>query len=164
MVELLRDNLTVILIALLIGAIVGYLIVRPRQRVRLSNSTPVRPHMTVTKDGSREGNGLASEAAAAASDVTGQLLDAKVHTHLGDDVADDFERLKGVGPKFAQMLQARGFFRFDQLASLTPEEIARLDPHLGAFKGRIVRDRIVEQSHYLARGDQDGFEERFGKL
>jgi predicted flap endonuclease-1-like 5' DNA nuclease len=164
MVDLLRDNLTVLLIALLIGAIVGYLIVRPRQRVRLSNSTPVRPHMTVIKDGSREGNGLASEAAAAASDITGQLLDAKVHTHLGDDVADDFERLKGVGPKFAQMLQARGFFRFDQLASLTPEEIARLDPHLGAFKGRIVRDRIVEQSHYLARGDQDGFEEKFGKL
>jgi predicted flap endonuclease-1-like 5' DNA nuclease len=167
MVELLRDNLTILLIAVLVGAIVGYLIFRPRQRVPLSDSAPTRPHMTFAKnsmDSPREGNGIAAEAAAAASDVTGQLIDAKVHAHLGDDVADDFQRLKGVGPKFAQMLQARGFFRFDQLASLTTEEIARLDPHLGPFKGRIVRDRIVEQSQFLARGDQDGFETKFGKL
>ena len=42
--------------------------------------------------------------------------------------------------------------------------IDRLDPQLGAFRGRIARDRIVEQADYLARGDVDGFEQRFGKL
>ena len=26
------------------------------------------------------------------------------------------------------------------------------------------RDRVVEQADYLARGDRDGFEERFGRL
>jgi predicted flap endonuclease-1-like 5' DNA nuclease len=163
MVELLRDNVALVLVAVLVAAILLFLVFRPRQKVRLSDSTPVRPYMTAQNDSVREGNGVVAEAAAAASDVTGQLIDAPVHASLGD-VADDFQRLKGVGPKFAQMLQARGFFRFDQLATLTPEEVTRLDPHLGPFRGRIARDRIVEQADYLARGDQDGFEQRFGKL
>jgi predicted flap endonuclease-1-like 5' DNA nuclease len=164
MVELLRDNLALVIVALIIAAIILVLVFKPRQKVRLSDSTPARPYMKAQMDGPREGNGIVSEAAAAASDVTGQLIDAPVHSHLGEEVADNFQRLKAVGPKFAQMLQARGFFRFDQLASLTPEEVTRLDPHLGPFRGRITRDRIVEQADYLARGDQDGFEQRFGKL
>ena len=163
MAEFLSHNIAIVLVAVLIGAIVGYLLLRPRQKVRLSDSTPTRPHMAV-KDGTREKNGIVDEAAAAAGDVTGDIMSAPVHAHVGDDVADDFQRLKGVGPKFAQMLQARGFFRFDQLASLTPEEIVRLDPQMGAFRGRIERDRIVEQADYLSRGDQEGFESTFGKL
>ena len=61
-------------------------------------------------------------------------------------------------------LHAAGFYNFDQLAGLTPLEIERLDEQLGAFRGRIARDRIVEQADYLARNDIDGFEQRFGKL
>jgi len=72
--------------------------------------------------------------------------------------------LKGVGPKFAEALHSAGFYSFDQLAGLTQVEIERLDGQLGAFRGRITRDRIVEQSDYLARNDTDGFEQRFGKL
>ena len=44
--------------------------------------------------------------------------------------------------------------RFDQIAHLTPEEIDRLDEQVGPFRGRIRRDRIVEQAAYLARGDR----------
>lgn len=164
MYELANNNLAILIVAVLLAAIGGYLLLRPRQRVRLSDGVPLRPHMTVQTKGRSEGNGLAAEAAAAAGDVTGQLIGAQVHAQLGSDVADDFQRMKGVGPKFAQMLQARGFFRFDQIARLTPEEIERLDPQLDAFRGRISRDRIVEQADYLARGDQDGFEQRFGQL
>ena len=40
----------------------------------------------------------------------------------------------------------------------------RLDERLGAFKGRLTRDRIVEQADYLSRDDVDGYEQRFGKL
>jgi predicted flap endonuclease-1-like 5' DNA nuclease len=113
-----------------------------------------------------EGRGLAGEAAAATSDVTGELLGARVRHRLDgrEDAADDFARMKGVGPKFADALHALGFHRFDQLARLTPAEIDRLDPQLGVFSGRIVRDRVVEQADYLARNDIDGFEDRFGKL
>lgn len=166
MVALLRENLPVILIAALIALLVGYLLFRPRQRVRLTDNAPIRPHMTNALDRRSETKDLASEAAAAASDVTGELLGAPVHRALsgGAEAADDFLRLKGVGPKLAEMLHARGFARFEQLAHLTPEEIDLLDQQLGPFAGRIKRDRIVDQANFLARADLDGFEEHFGKL
>lgn len=164
MTELLRDNLVLAGVVALVVAIVLYLLLRPGQRVQLSDNVPLRPHMTIKADSQREGNGLAAEAAAAAGDVTGQVIGTQGHAQLGGDTADDFQRMKGVGPKFAQMLQARGFFRFDQIANLTPQEVTRLEPHLGPFQGRIARDRIVEQALYLARADEDGFEANFGKL
>ena len=78
---------------------------------------------------------------------------------------DDLCRLKGVGPKFADALHAAGFFRFepDRAASRRPRSSVSTR-QLGAFSGRITRDRIVEQADYLARNDIDGFEQRFGKL
>jgi predicted flap endonuclease-1-like 5' DNA nuclease len=72
--------------------------------------------------------------------------------------------IKGVGPKLAEALHDLGFTSYEQLAHLTPTEVDRLDERLGTFRGRIARDRIVEQAAYLARGDKDGFEQRFGKL
>jgi predicted flap endonuclease-1-like 5' DNA nuclease len=163
--ELVRDNWPLILVLLALALIAAVILLRPRQRVRLSDSAPVRPHMTARRN-EQEGRGLAGEAAAATSDVTGEILGVSVHRKLsGAELrADDFCRMKGVGPKFADALQALGFMRFEQLAHLTATEIDRLDGQLGAFSGRLTRDRIVEQADYLARNDVDGYEQKFGKL
>jgi predicted flap endonuclease-1-like 5' DNA nuclease len=160
--DFVREYWWLILVAA-IAVAVAFMMLRPRQRVTLTDSAPKRPHMQAAR---REGRGIAGEAAAATSDVTGQLLGAPVHRELSGtkDPADDLCLLKGVGPKFADALHALGFHRFDQLAHLSPNEIDRLDGQLGAFRGRIARDRIVEQADYLARGDTDGFEQRFGAL
>ncbi len=177
MAELLGDYWPVIVLALVLGAIVGFLLFRPRQRVRLSDAAPRRPHMTGEGAAKRdpiaamrpvpaargEGRGLVDEAAAAVSDVSGEILGIKVHGELAD-AADDLQRLKGVGPKFAKLLHSQGLFRFDQIARLTPNEVDRIDAVMGAFRGRFTRDRIVEQADYLARGDQGGYERSFGKL
>jgi predicted flap endonuclease-1-like 5' DNA nuclease len=156
----------VFLVALLIGAIVGYLIFRPKQRVTLTDSTPVRPHMNLAAEPSREGRGVADEAAAAASDVAGQMIGTRVHEQLpgATGTPDDLVKLKGVGPKLAALLNERGITRFDQIAKLSPGQVETLDEGLGAFRGRFARDRIVEQADYLARGDIDGYQARFGKL
>jgi predicted flap endonuclease-1-like 5' DNA nuclease len=162
--DVVRDYWPIILIAIAI-AIAVILLARPRQRVRLTDdSTPVRPHMTQAVR--PEGRGLAGEAAAATSDLTGAIIGAPVHRELSGvkESADDFSRMKGVGPKFATALHGLGFVRFDQLAHLTATEIERLDAQLGAFSGRITRDRVVEQAAYLARNDVDGYEQTFGKL
>lgn len=159
--DLIRDYWWVIAAAVLV--VLAFILFRPRQRVKLTDSAPLRPHMVHSPP--REGRGLAGEAAAATSDVTGDIIRAPVRRALEGDVgADDLCRLKGVGPKFADALHAVGFERFEQLAGLTPTEIERLDGQLGAFRGRITRDRIVEQADYLARDDSDGFEQKFGKL
>ena len=152
------------LIVVLVALVLAFTLLRPRQRVTLTDSAPIRPHMA--RADRPEGRGLAGEAAAATSDVTGELLGAPVRRELAGErePGDDFCRMKGVGPKFASALHALGFYRFEQLAHLTPTEIERLDAQLGAFSGRITRDRVVEQAAYLARDDIDGYEQTFGKL
>lgn len=155
MAQILDSYWPIILIALVIGLVVGILLFRPRQRVRLSDSTPVRPHMS-----RQAGESVLGHEAAV---TTKHVLGSETHAAAAGP-ADDLERLKGVGPKLATMLIAHGVTRFDQIAKLTDSELERLDADLGAFRGRLQRDRIVEQANYLARGDIDGFEQRFGKL
>ncbi len=169
MSELWMTYWPVILVGLLIGLAVGILLFRPRQKISLSSDAPVRPHMAqaVSPNAIRsEGRGITDEAAAAASDVAGHMLGSRVHDELpgASGAPDDLRQLKGVGPKLAGMLNQRGLTRFDQIASLSAGQIEAIDSDLGAFRGRIARDRIVEQAHYLARGDLDGYRARFGAL
>ena len=160
----LQNNLPLIIIAIVVVALIAFLLLRPRQSVRLTDSTPLRPHMQNPKP-EAEGRGLDGEAAAATSDVVGEIIGAPVHRELAEDqAADDFTRLKGVGPKFEQALNALGFRRYEELARLTYIDIEKLDPQLGSFAGRLERDRIVEQADFLARGDTAGFEASFGRL
>ena len=112
-----------------------------------------------------EGRGLAGEAAAATSDVAGEVLGAPVHQVLAGERAPGRVRPdKRRRSQVLDALHALGYNRFDQLAKLTPAELERIDAQLGPFKGRLQRDRVIEQADYLARGDTDGFESRFGKL
>lgn len=154
-----------ILIGLAVVVILAFVFLKPRQNVRLSDSGPLRPHMAQPAR-EREGRGLAGKAAAAASDVAGAIVGAPIHRKLGghEAPADDLLLLKGIGPKLAETLQGLGFNRFEQIANLSANEVERLDDQLGAFRGRLQRDRVVEQADYLARGDIDGFEQKFGKL
>jgi len=153
------------LIVILVVLVLAFILLRPKQRVQLTDSAPVRPHMVQQKR-PPEGRGIAGEAAAATTDVAGDIFRAPVHRELDGEKAphDDLCQIKGIGPKFADALRGAGFTRYEQLAHLTPTEVERLDARLGTFAGRISRDRIVEQADYLARGDSDGFEQRFGKL
>jgi predicted flap endonuclease-1-like 5' DNA nuclease len=77
---------------------------------------------------------------------------------------DDLRRLKGLGPKLEALLISLGITRYDQIASWTADDIARIDSQLGTFSGRIERDNWVEQARLLAAGDIAGFEVKFGKL
>jgi len=155
MSELFNAYWPMILVALVIGAIVGWLVFRPRQRVQLTDSAPRRPHMA------RQPGETTLEHEAEVT--TKHVLAAQAQAQPAG-TTDDLELLKGVGPKLAGMLAAHGLTRFDQIAKLTSSEVERIDADLGAFRGRLQRDRIVEQADYLARGDTDGFEQRFGKL
>ncbi len=77
---------------------------------------------------------------------------------------DPLTRLKGLGPKAQATLAGLGVTRFGQIAGWSDTDVARIDADMGAFQGRIVRDRWVEQARYLAVGDVAGFEAVFGKL
>ena len=72
--------------------------------------------------------------------------------------------LKGLGPKVAARLSDSGITTVRDLAALDDDAAARLDAQLGAFAGRMSRDRWLEQARFLAAGDTAGFEAVFGRL
>jgi len=169
-------DITTILIGLIVLGllimVVGLAVSRrkpPKVERRAEGESPYvasrdRPYMKppAQADGP-QGNSVADEVAVAATDVAGEVLGVAARPGPSG-TADDLSRLKGVGPKFVARLNELGISRYDQLAGLNANEAAHLDERLGAFQGRLARDRVVEQAHYLALGDIDGFEEKFGKL
>ena len=48
--DFIRDNWPLVLVALAILLGLAFLLLRPRQRVRLTESAPVRPHMKTSDD------------------------------------------------------------------------------------------------------------------
>ena len=72
--------------------------------------------------------------------------------------------LKGLGPKIAARLNELGYANVGDIAALDEERAAAVDAQLGAFAGRMARDRWIEQARFLAAGDRAGFEAVFGKL
>jgi predicted flap endonuclease-1-like 5' DNA nuclease len=76
---------------------------------------------------------------------------------------DDLTVIKGIGPKLNELLHDLGVHRYAQIASWTPEDIARIDGQLGAFKGRVEREEWMQQADLLARGELAAFELRYGE-
>ena len=73
-------------------------------------------------------------------------------------------QLKGLGPKVATRLAELGITTVGQFAALSDDQAADLDAQLGTFRGRLERDRWIEQARFLAAGDRAGFEAVFGRL
>jgi predicted flap endonuclease-1-like 5' DNA nuclease len=163
------QTISLIVVALVV-ALIALILLRAGGRQRLTRDTAEgdgpyvasreRPYV---KPPQKEGAGVADEVAHAATDVAGEVLGVAV-AHAAAGPADDLQQLKGVGPKFVARLAELGITRFEQLAGLNPNEAAHLDERMGPFQGRLAKDRVIEQADYLARGDRDGFEEKFGKL
>ncbi len=76
---------------------------------------------------------------------------------------DDLKKIKGVGPKLEQELNARGVWHYDQISSWSAEEVAWADEHLVRFKGRVSRDDWVGQAKTLAAGGETEFSRKVDK-
>ena len=64
--------------------------------------------------------------------------------------ADNLKQIKGIGPKIEASLHGLGIFHIDQIASWSRANIDWVDTQL-AFKGRIRRERWVEQAAELSK-------------
>lgn len=161
------SNTTLIIAAIIaILAVIGlFLLLRtPTQRVSLSDTPPAVAKQAIpvpVPATPKEGHGLVDAAVAAALDVATPMLGIDAHP---DMPADDLTRIKGLGPKAQAALVGLGIHRYAQLAALDPAQATEIDNRLGAFKGRLFRDRWIEQARYLEQDDIAGFEAEFGKL
>lgn len=182
MTSLIELNLIPILVALLIGIAVGWMMVKRARRAGTQDQVHSRdaaqpvaapapaPAARPAAADDDEGDSVLDGEAAAIADIAGEFLDVDVRDEIAatgpaDDLPpDNLQTLKGVGPKLAAKLNDLGITRFAQLAALRQAQIEALDAQLEQFRGRIARDRLVEQAGYLARGDTAGFEATFGNL
>lgn len=73
--------------------------------------------------------------------------------------ADDLKRIKGIGPKNEEALNALGIFRFSQIAGWTPENAEWVEASL-SFTGRISREDWIGQARVLAGGGHTEFSRR----
>lgn len=166
MMMLLETYAAALIAALLIGVVVAYWTFRRGSGVALDETPPALLEPLPPAPPQVVETAPVPDFVAAAPPVPAEVLgvETPVQPAVSAGPPDDLQTMKGVGAKFAATLSENGFTRFDQIAALSPAEVADLDEKMGPFKGRLLRDRVVEQAGFLARGDRAGFEAAFGKL
>ena len=75
---------------------------------------------------------------------------------------DNLTRIKGIGLKIDQTLNDLGIYHFDQIASWSDEEAAWVDAQT-AFPGRVQRENWVDQAKALSVGEETEFSKRVDK-
>ncbi|TFL20231.1 NADH-quinone oxidoreductase subunit E [Jannaschia formosa] len=105
---------------------------------------------TTDTDGEPEGTQTAIEATASdATPVKPPSLSAP-----REGAGDDLTRIRGIGPKLAEICNSLGFYHFDQIADWSEAEVAWVDRNLEGFRGRVTRDEWVKQAKVLRDGGE----------
>ena len=76
---------------------------------------------------------------------------AKAKAKAKDAGTDDISKISGVGPVLVKKLSDLGYTSLQQIADMTPEQVAEVDEKLN-FKGRIEREEWIEQAKELIAG------------
>lgn len=74
--------------------------------------------------------------------------------------ADELQEIEGIGPALEKLVNGMGFYHFDQIAAWTPADVATVDAEMKTFKGRIARDKWVEQARIIVSEGLAAFRER----
>ncbi len=85
----------------------------------------------------------------AVSVVSGGGTQPKALKAARKGVADDLQKIEGIGPVLEKLCHGLGIFHFDQIAAFGPAEIAWMDGNLKGFKGRVTRDKWVAQAKLI---------------
>jgi NADH-quinone oxidoreductase subunit E len=65
---------------------------------------------------------------------------------------DDLALIWGVADRLTERLNAIGIWHFDQIAKWTPQNVNWFESQMDGFKGRVDRDKWIEQCQKLASG------------
>lgn len=77
-----------------------------------------------------------------------------------DGVPDDLQEIEGIGPALEKLVNSLGFYHFDQIAAWSEADVALVDAEMKTFKGRIARDKWVEQARIIVSEGLEAFRER----
>ena len=157
MFEIASQMILCLLLAALIGFIIGYLLGKStctddncgQSTEDLHNSTSSTAVATKTTS-------VATTAIATDSNKPVLLSGPR------NGEKDNLSRIKGIGAKIEETLNEIGIYHFDQIANWDEENIAWADSTLG-FPGRAHREQWVAQATALAAGEETEFSKRVDK-
>jgi predicted flap endonuclease-1-like 5' DNA nuclease len=159
-------NFTLLSIGLTISAVVGWLLLRENKRTKETTNLTVKsrtrpsepdempkivlPLETLESERPPDSDGKGTTASA---ETTRAEVKARASTSgVLETAADDLTQINGIGPRFAQALQAIGITRFAQLAEQTPDALAeRLAGHVTVNPQRIRASDWIGQAAEFAK-------------
>ena len=147
MLEIASQMILCLLLAALLGFIIGYLFGKGTCADDACGQTT-----DMHQDESDESHTIVDDSPTA--DDKPELLTAPRNGEK-----DNLTRIKGVGVKIEETLNNIGIYHFDQIAAWDNENIAWADSTLG-FPGRAKRENWVEQAKALDAGEETEFSKR----
>ncbi len=160
MFEVAAQIIICLIVAALIGGVIGYLIGKAGCTKKSSCNEGTKGTHELHID-QKESEGEVSSLMS--NDVSTKQEEAEKKPTLlsapREGGKDNLQLIKGVGKVLEGVLNEIGIYHFDQIANLTKEEIKWLDNSI-AFPGRIEREEWVKQAKELAAGVQTEFAAR----
>ena len=160
MFEVASQIIICLILAALIGGIIGYLLGKATcaKQSKCNEGGENTHDLHIDNSGNTEvatAMSTTTVAAAPVNEGTKPLL----LTEARAGGKDNLQLIKGVGKVLEAVLNETGIYHFDQIANLTAEETAWLDNSM-SFPGRIERELWVAQAKDLAEGKATEFSER----
>ncbi len=154
MFEVAAQIVICLIIAVLIGGVIGYLIGKAgcAEKSSCNEGTEGTHELHIDqKESQNEVSALMS------SDLSHEKKEVGAKPNLllapREGEKDNLQLIKGVGKVLEKVLNDTGIYHFNQIANLTKEEIKWLDNSM-AFPGRIEREAWVAQAKELAKNSK----------
>ena len=167
MLEVAAQIIICLILAALLGGIIGYLL----GRAGCNKQSKCNEEKVGTHELHIDNNGISSTAKTSTlmtntNNSNSELQESKnigvqpiLLTEAREGGKDNLQLIKGVGKVLEGVLNETGIYHFDQIANLTAEEVSWLDNSM-SFPGRIEREEWVSQAKDLAAGVQTEFAQR----
>jgi len=164
MLEIASQMILCLLLAALLGFIIGYLFGKMTcanddcgHDTDLDESQTPQGIVHTTENSTS--NTSATVADLTSGVIASTLIEPALLSSPRDGKADNLSCIKGIGAKIEEELNNAGIYHFDQIAAWTSDNISWADDTLG-FPGRAARENWVEQSKILAAGEETEFSKR----
>jgi len=165
MLEVAAQIIICLILAALLGGIIGYLIGRascPKQTNKCHEEKVSNHELHIDQNGIS----TATETSTLMTNTTNKVEEVKtvgvqpvLLSKAREGGKDNLQLIKGVGKVLEKVLNETGIYHFDQIANLTAQEVSWLDNSM-SFPGRVEREEWVSQAKDLAAGVQTEFSQR----
>ncbi len=146
-----------LLIAALLGMLIGWLLCKSK--------CGKKSHRSTTSNESKSCNDNTDKSDTASADATSNPKPSYINpdeSKYNASTKDNLRLIKGVGATLEKVLNDIGVYKFEQIASWTPEQAAQVDDII-AFPGRIEREKWISQCKKLQHGESTEFSKRVEK-